>query len=199
MILKSLKSVAEKIFSGAPLYSIVKLIEDENGIPVINIRDIADDGIKINNLKKFSLGNFKNAEHYIVYSDDIIITCRGTQLKIAVVPDNLPKAIITSNLIDIRLTNELLPVYLAAYLKTKEGQKALLANIASSTMQLVLNVSIVGELNIPIPPLAVQEKIVNFISIAEEQYRLSIESANLRKTVTHQIITEMICEEEKRG
>ncbi|MDD5773219.1 MAG: restriction endonuclease subunit S [bacterium] len=196
MVSKSLKSVAEKIFCGAPLYSIVKLIEGEKGIPVINIKDITDDGIKIDNLKKFSLNNFKNAEHYIVYPDDIIITCRGTQLKIAVVPDNLPKAIITSNLIAIRLTCELLPIFLAAYLKTKEGQRVLLSNIASSTMQLVLNVSNISEINVPVPAVDLQKRIANLANISEVQYRLSIESANLRKEITNQIVTDMLMNKE---
>lgn len=196
MILKSLKFVTEKIFSGAPLYSIAKLIEDENGIPVINIKDIADDGVKINDLKKFSLSNFKNAEHYIVYSNDIIMTCRGTQLKIVVIQNNLSKAIITSNLIAIRLTDELLPIFLATYLKTKEGQRALLSNIASSTMQLVLNVSDINEFNVPVPPLDLQKKIANIANISEVQYRLNIESANLRKEITNQIVTEMLMNKE---
>ncbi len=196
MILKSLKLITKKIFGGAPLYSIAKLIEDEKGISVINIKDITDDEVKIDNLKRFSLNNFKNAEHYIVYPDDIIITCRGTQLKIAVIQSNLSKAIITSNLIAIRLTNELLPIFLATYLKTKEGQRTLLSNIASSTMQLVLNLSTIGEINIPVPSLALQKKIANLANIAKEQYRLNIESANLRKEITNQIITDMLMNKE---
>ncbi|MFH1288985.1 MAG: restriction endonuclease subunit S [bacterium] len=196
MILKSLRSVAEKIFNGASLYSISKLIEDEKGIPVINIKDIADDRVNVDNLKKFSLDNFKNAEHYIVYPDDIIITCRGTQLKIAVIQDNLSKAIISSNLIAIRLTDELLPIFLAAYLKTKEGQRALLSNIASSTIQLVLNLSSINEINIPVPSLDLQKKIANITNISEVQYRLSMESANLRKEITNQIVTDILMNKE---
>ncbi|MEW6088300.1 MAG: restriction endonuclease subunit S [bacterium] len=196
MTSKSLKSFAEKLFNGAPLYSVAKLIEDKKGIPVINIKDISDDRIEIHNLKKFSLNNFKNAEHYIVYPDDILITCRGTQLKITVVPNSLPKAIITSNLIAIRLTNEVLPIFLAAYLRTREGQRVLLSNIASSTMQLVLNISDISEINVPVPAIDLQKKISNLADISEVQYRLSIESANLRKEITNQIVMDMLMNKE---
>jgi len=187
-----LKSLATKIFSGAPLYSISKLTKSENGVPVINIKDIVDGQISINNLSLFSIENFKNVERYLVYPGDVLITCRGTQLKIAVVPENLERLLITANLIAVRLGNEMLPICLAAYLKTKEGQRTLLANTASSTMQLVLNVSDIGEINVPVPPLSLQEKIVGLMNTAEEQYRINIELANLRNMIINQVITDIL-------
>lgn len=91
-----LKSLATKIFSGASLYSISKLTKSENGVPVINIKDIMDGQISIKNLSLFSIENFKNVERYLVYPGDVLITCRGTQLKIAVVPENLKRSLITA-------------------------------------------------------------------------------------------------------
>lgn len=187
-----LKSLATKIFSGASLYSISKLTKSENGIPVINIKDIMDGQISIKNLSLFSIENFKNVERYLVYPGDVLITCRGTQLKIAVVPENLKRSLITANLIAVRLGNEMLPIFLAAYFKTREGQRTLLASTASSTMQLVLNVSDIGEINVPAPPLSLQKKIVSLSNAAEEHYRISIETAELRRMIANQIIVDIL-------
>ncbi len=186
-----LKSLATKIFSGVPLYSVSRLNKSENGIPVVNIKDIVDSQILINNLPLFSLENFKNAERYLVSAGDVLLTCRGTQLKVVVVPDAFKKLLITAHLIAVRLNNELLSGFLAAYLRTENGQKALLANAASSGAQLMINISDVGEINVPVPPLSLQEKIVSLTNAAEEYYRISIETAELRRTIANQIIIEM--------
>ena len=200
MPIKPLKLLSTKIFSGAPLYSVTKLIENADGVPLLNIKDIIDGQIAINNCSLFSLANFKNAERYLVYPGDVLITCRGTQLKIAVVPVDIKKSLITTNLIAVRLTNQISPIFLAAYLKTTEGQKALLANTASSTMQFALNVSDINEIDVPVPPLSLQEKIVNLADNAEEQCRLGAEIANLRQAVVNQVIIDVLAkyEEEKR-
>ena len=192
IIVKPLRLIAKRIFSGASLYSIEKLIGSKEGVPVLNIKDIMENQIITDNLSLFSLEDFKNRERYMVYSGDVLLTCRGTQFKIAVVPENLKQAIITANLIAVRLTNGMLPMFLATYLKTKEAQRLLLAKTSSSRIQLVLNVSDVGEMDIPVPPLSLQEKIVNLANVAEEQYRLNIESANLIKRITNQIVINML-------
>jgi restriction endonuclease S subunit len=190
--IKPLKLVVKEIFSGAPLYSITKLSFCKDGIPILNIKNIVDGKIIKDSLRLFSLDNFKNATRYMAHPGDVLITCRGTQLKVTVVPENIKQILITSNLIAIRLNEELLPMYLSAYFKTKDGQRALLSNTTSSTLQLVLNMSDIEKVNVPVPPLSLQEKIIDLFNTTEEQYRLSIESANMRRAITDQIITGML-------
>ena len=189
---KPLKSIVEKIFPEAPLYSVAKLTESVQGIPILNIKDIVNGQIIRDSLRLFSLDNFKNATRYMAHPGDVLITCRGTQLKVTVVPENIKQILITSNLIAIRLNEELLPIYLAAYFKTKDGQRVLLSNATSSTLQLVLNVSDIEKVNIPVPALSLQGKIIDLFNTTEEQYRVSIESANMRRAITEQVITEML-------
>lgn len=196
---KPLKFLTKRIFSGAPLYSITKLTESIEGIPIINIKDIVDGQIAIDDSSFFSIENFRNAERYMAYPGDVIITCRGTQLKIAVIPDNIERSIISANLIAIRLNAQLLPIFLAAYLKTNEGQKSLLAHTASSTMQIVLNVSDMGEIDVPVPSLSLQKKIVKLINAADEYYRLSLESANMRRMIANQVMMDMITNDQEGG
>jgi len=187
-----LRDISNKIFSGAPIYGFGNVSKDMGGIPVINIKNIIESQIDIASLSFLNPENIRDFERFEVRPDDVVITCRGTQLKVALVPRELKRAIITANLIAIRLNERLSPVFLAAYLKTKEGQRALLANAKSSTMQLVLNVSDIERVEIPLLPLNLQEKIVNLINSSETQYRLSIESANMRREITNQMITDLL-------
>lgn len=191
LVLKPLKSLATRIFSGAPLYSISKLQESSNGVPVVNIKDINDGQILIESLPVLSIKDFKNAEHYMVYPEDVLITCRGTQIKTAVVSSDIEKLLITSNLISIRLSKQILPEFLFAYFNTQQGQRALLAN-ATSTVQLTLTVSDLGKIIVPVLPLFLQKKIVDLFNDAEEQYRLNLESANLRKAIANEAISDIL-------
>lgn len=190
LTLKPLKSLATRIFSGAPLYSISKLQESSNGVPIVNIKDINNSQIFTESLPVLSIKDFKNAEHYMVCPEDVLITCRGTQIKSAVVSTNIEKLLITSNLISIRLSKQILPAFLVAYFNTQQGQRALLAN-ATSTVQLTLTVSDLGKIVIPVPPLSLQKKIVNLFNAVEEQYRLNLELVNLRKSVANQAISDI--------
>ena len=189
---KSLGSLAVKIFAGAPLYSIAKLSVKEEGVPLLNIKDVKEGRIVINNPSFVSLNNFKNAGHYLVQPGDVLVTCRGTQLKVAVVPDNLKSAMITANIIALRLNKQVLPGFVAAYFRTDSGQKDLLSNVASVSAQIVLNVADIAKTNIPVPPLALQEQIVKLTDIAEEQYRLNIEMANLNRKIANQVLIDML-------
>jgi len=194
---KPLKSLATKIFSGVPLYSISKLQENINGLPVVNIKDINEGQILTESLPVLSIKDFKNAEHYIVYPEDVLLTCRGTQIKSAVVSTNIEKLLITSNIISIRLSKQILPEFLVAYLNTQQGQRALLAN-ATATVQLTLTVSDLGKIIIPVPSLSLQKKIVNLFNAAEEQYRFNLEAVNLRKAIANQTISDIFKKYQKR-
>jgi restriction endonuclease S subunit len=190
--IKPLKKLAKKIFSGAPIYSIAKLQHSPNGVPILNIKNISDGKVSLENSLRLSIENFKTAERYIVFPGDVLIACRGTQLKVGIVPKDAEKILITSNLIAIRLNGDVSPEFLVAYFQSQKGQKALLSRATSSIIQLVLNVSDVQDTEIPVPPLSLQEKIANISVYANEQYRISLETAQLRKNISDQVIAELL-------
>lgn len=190
--IKPLKTLAKNIFAGAPVYSIAKLQKSQTGIPTLNIKNISDGKISLESSLRLSIEGFKTAERYMVLPGDVLIACRGTQLKVAIVPKDVKKLLITSNLIAIRLSEDISSEFLAAYLQSQEGQRALLSRATSSVMQLVLNVSDVQDIEVPVPPLSLQEKIANIFAYANEQYHISLETAQLRKNISDQVITELL-------
>ena len=93
---------------------------------LLNIRDIQDgvicycDAVQINAEKAIW------EKKYRIREDDIIITCKGATLKIAIVPPNPPPAYISGNLTLIRVNSEKYPPYLLyEYLNSDKGQHAL--------------------------------------------------------------------------
>ncbi|MGB8952286.1 MAG: hypothetical protein WCC06_06435, partial [Candidatus Aminicenantales bacterium] len=113
-------------------------------------------------------------------------------LKVAIVPKDVEKLLITSNLIAIRLSEDISPEFLVAYLRSQKGQRALLSRATSSIMQLVFNVSDVQDIEVPVPPSSLQEKIANISAYANEQYHISLETAQIRKNIIDQVITELL-------
>jgi restriction endonuclease S subunit len=186
-----LKDISSEIFSGAPLYIIQAIGGEDQGIPLINIRDIHDERLVPSELSLIKAESIRKPERFMVFPGDVVITCRGTRLKIAAVPDELEKAFITANLIAVRPSQEMNPIFLAAYLRSPEGQKALLENVTSSTMQLVLNVSAISKISVPVPPIYFQNKLAALIQAMEESRRLHQEEADLCRRMTEQVIQDL--------
>lgn len=190
--IKPLKTLAKRIFAGASIYSIAKLQQSPTGVPTLNIKNISDGKVSLESSSRFSIEGFKTAERYMVFPGDVLLACRGTQLKVAIVPKDVEKLLITSNLIAIRLSEDISPEFLVAYLRSQKGQRALLSRATSSIMQLVFNVSDVQDIEVPVPPSSLQEKIANISAYANEQYHISLETAQIRKNIIDQVITELL-------
>ncbi len=189
-----LKNIAKSIFSGAPLYNVASGVREVvSGLPLINIKDIADDQINWQNLQIISLGGIRKPERFCVEPGDVLITCRGTQFKVAVVPEKISQGLITANLIAIRPDlKQLSSIYLAAYLRSKDGERELLARRTSQTAQIVLNLSNVEDLCVPLPPLSVQEKIAHAVAALDEEYRLNQAAVELNRKIRSQIIMDLL-------
>lgn len=189
-----LKHIARSIFSGAPLYSLTPSDKEiVSGLPLINIKDIIDDQVDWQNLLIIPLDEVRKPERFYVEPGDVLITCRGTQFKVAIVSEKISRGLITANLIAIRPDpDHLSPVYLAAYLRSKDGERELLARRTSQTAQIVLSVSNVEELRIPLPPLSVQGKIVRAVEALDEEYWLNQGAVELNRKIRNQIVTDML-------
>lgn len=124
---------------------------------------------------------------YTVRADDVVITCRGTQLKVASITPSSEGALISANLMAIRAGTEVLPRVLLAFLQSPAALKALLQRGRSSTSSLSLTPRSVGELSIPVPPLAVQQQIAELDGAAEQNYVAAIRAAEQRRAVARAV------------
>lgn len=183
-----LSQLAKTIFQGVSPPRKVKDISSSKKIPVINIKNIVNGQIDTEDIDTIFIDKRKFIDRYIVHPGDVIITCRGTILKSAVVPENLNGYLISSNLIAIRLDGTLDPNLLAVFFQSPIGQKILFSSARSSTMQIALTVSDIEKIELPMIPAEIQKNLSGLIRVADQCYKYAIESANLRRDVSHQIV-----------
>lgn len=127
---------------------------------ILTISDI-EDGIISNNLKKID-GKENKYDRYLVQDKDIIISSKGTRIKIAVADNMVNRKIIANgNLIVLRVNQqELNPYYLEAYLNSSDGQ-TILNQIQTGAVIISINPSNLLNIKISMLPLEQQEKVGN--------------------------------------
>mgnify|MGYP004660689893 FL=1 len=153
----------------------VEELEDINGeYEILTISDI-DNGIISSNLKKVSVSD-NRFERYLVQKNDIIISSKGTRIKIAVV-NNIDdrKIVVNGNLLVLRIdTNRLNPYYLASYLNSSNGQ-ATLKQVQTGSVIISINPSSLIEMDISTFDIETQKKIANKYLMKQKQYLIAKE------------------------
>jgi type I restriction modification DNA specificity protein len=166
---------------------------DERQLPLLNVRDLHDGHVPpADTLTSRMVPSGADVERYTVRADDVLITCRGTQLKVASITGPSEGALISANLIAVRAGTKLLPAVLLAFLQSPAAQKALLQRGRSSTSSLSLTPKTVGELSIPVPPLTVQKQIAELISSAEQNYVAAVRAADQRRAIAHAVAVDLL-------
>lgn len=151
-----------------------KELESEFGeYEVLLISDI-NDGVIASNLTKINpiKGKF---DRYLIKENDLIISSKGTRIKIAVVEDIKDRKIIASgNLIVLRLdTTKINPNFLEMYLNSSDGQ-TILNRIQTGAVIISINPSKLIEITISTLPIQKQ-------NIIAEKYRSKKKQLQLAK------------------
>lgn len=122
-------------------------ITDKNGnYELLTISDI-DDGKINNNLLRISDNNGKY-DRYLLKDNDVVISARGTRIKIAVAEIKNRKIIPNGNLLVLRLNTEKInPYYLQAYLNSENGQLSL-AQIQTGAIIMSINPSRIEQMQV---------------------------------------------------
>lgn len=148
----------------------------ESGIPVLNMDNIDLTGRMVPSFRMWVTDKkYQELRSYSVVDDDIIISRAGTVGKMCVVNMNEP-AIISTNLIRLRLGPKLLPLYfvsLMTYCKDRVGRLKTGPDGALTHM----NTGILDKLEFPYPPIDLQEQfsiIVDKVEGIKSQYKQSL-------------------------
>lgn len=158
----------------------------------ISVKDISDGHVRSDALERLSLSSPTKASRYLAEPGDILVACRGTVPKVALVPPNLAGALLTSTLIGIRMNGRLLPEVLYLYLQSPDGQKALLSRARSSTQQIALTPRDVAQLEVPLPAMDIQQRIAELVRLAEQHYGAAEAAARLRREVAHDVALKLM-------
>lgn len=126
-----------------------------------------------------------------VQEGDILLSSRGSSIKIAVVPQTTKRLIPSQNLICFRPNKDYNPYFIKAFLESPVGMALLTINQASSIISF-LNIRDIEEVEIPSLLIEEQERIGTEVKEADLQVQKKIENAKKEYVTKYQgIYTEM--------
>lgn len=97
--------------------------EDEQGeYKIVNLSDLNDSEIDTNSLQRYTIKNNARIESYSVKKGDILISSRGSNIKVCIVPEHDEKILISQNVIGFRLKGNNDSQYIKTFLKSPLGE-----------------------------------------------------------------------------
>lgn len=148
---------------------------DRGNIAVVNISDITDTGINYENLALIE-GEERKVWRYALEDGDVLVTSRGTAIKVAVFERQSMICIPSANIIVIRAKDMLRGMYLKLFFESSVGMK-LLQSLRRGSVVTNLNYRDIMGLEVPILPIAEQDALIQKYSAGLKEYKETISSA----------------------
>lgn len=114
---------------------------------------------------------FLEMKRFEVYPWDLIMSCSWTMGKVSIVPKNSPKWIINQALLKITPSKLINAEFLKNWMDSKDFQDQIWANTQWAAIQNVASVKVISTLNIPVPPLSEQERIVEHLDQVSKEVK----------------------------
>ena len=109
---------------------------------------------------------FNEMKRFELFSGDLIMSCSGTMGKIAIVPENIKKGIINQALLKLSPSKKVSTVFLKLWIQSESFQDSLKKYSGGAAIQNVASVAILKQIEIPLPPLPEQQRIVSILDEA---------------------------------
>lgn len=152
-----------------------KNVESEDGeYRIVKLSDVQDGKLRLNDISRYDIENNAKIEMYVLRKGDIILSIRGQTLKVAIIPEDDNKLLLSQNFLGIRCGNNLNPEYLKLYLESPIGQY-LLSNMMSGTAIATLSRNDVESLKIPLLAIEEQEEIMKKYTSKEKTIEQKIQ------------------------
>lgn len=142
---------------------------DRGNIAVVNISDITDTGINYENLALIE-GEERKVWRYALEDGDVLVTSRGTAIKVAVFERQSMICIPSANIIVIRAKDMLRGMYLKLFLKSSVGMK-LLQSLRRGSVVTNLNYRDIMGLEVPVLPIAEQDALIQKYNAGLREYK----------------------------
>lgn len=163
-----------------------RLEHDPQGdVAVIQMKDI-DDANLLHAEDAIRVELPKGKTHHLLRVGDLLFRSRGRSNGAAQVLGGIGAAVLSAPMLLIR-PHGVLPAYLCWYLNAPATQ-AQLASMAEGTSVRMISAEALKALDVPLPPKAAQQRIVQAATLAEREQSLMAEIATKRQQLTTHIL-----------
>lgn len=172
-----IEEISEKVGIG-PFGSSIKVDTFvEQGIPVISGQHLRGARLEDNEYNFIMLEHADKLKNANVFRGDVIFTHAGNIGQVAYIPDTsrYERYILSQRQFYMRCDKtKVMPEFVTYYFKTYEGQHKLLSNRSQSGVPSIAQpVTYLRSIEIPVPPLSVQQGICKIISDLEDKIELN--------------------------
>jgi type I restriction enzyme, S subunit len=122
-------------------------------------------------------------QRFELSAGDLIMSCSGTMGKVAIVPDGIPKGIINQALLKLSPGKNILVEFLKYWMSSPNFQDQLTNLSQGVAIKNVASVKVLKEIQIRIPSVNEQKRIVSIVDEAFESIDIAIE--NTKKNLTN--------------
>lgn len=148
----------------------------KSGIPMLRVLNLREDRIDLTEVVFISERTHKKLRRSEVKPGDVLLSMRGTIGISTVCPSSISSANINAAICRIRLKPEINPKYISAFFNTSVGRLQSQRH-GFKAVQHDLNLAIIKDFNVPVPPREVQDKIASLMNLAYKQRRQKLTQA----------------------
>lgn len=162
-------------------------VNDSGSVAVIQMKDLTDDNqVDCSNLARVESAPTKG--HHMVSPGDLIFRSRGLTATSAILRDDPGIAVVSAPLLRIRVNvQRVLPEYLNWYISQASAQ-SFLASRAIGTAQKMISKEALENLEVHIPSLEQQHKIIDLAALADQEQKILNKLADKRKLYLSRIL-----------
>lgn len=182
-----------KLFSIPPHIGTITPAENEGEQLCVRVGEVGDDYIDLKNCHHVSLTGNDLKRFSLHFGDIVLARAIGSEShlgKLSVMSQSSKPVVFDSHLMRLRLNNSLLITpFFTQLLRTKGGRARFMKQARRTAVQFNINGEQISEIEIPLPPLPLQEKfaaiVQKFERVRRQQHEATRQAENLFQSLLH--------------